>query len=675
MFPPRRPHTGCWKLGLRQYEDHATAKRVEIHTAAQENEADDTSVLSGGSANANVGLGVVAKVMSSSAKLTRTIKRQTSEDSFKMRPSSSAAQMNTFLHAQYASTDLPRLTKDQTKNYFGTTGTENFFATYRELKGRGEVLLDGFTDLEKLILKPPHKNVMLCAMQELQDLGVLTPREMDADSSVHMPDDDNSTLGSYGDATGFNSYAASPKQSKMSRANTVGANLSLLEEGGSSMEMSTPRKKSVAETMAAVVAAFSASAEHSTISRDEARQRSASSAGASLTSIYDHKMPPAQTAEEIAAEKARIERVSRERHHEVTKQGGLLELGKRVGRSSKGNTELFALIKSAKMESLPPINKPKFGSAVDVTESKSQKNSRPTSAVPKHASVKSALSYTPSRLSSARTMKSVNTLGTVHSDHTELGEIVRTASDDDMIGFSSVSSEKDDAEHENDNNEEFHGGQIFHSKPFSGKHHPSEVSGLVPEHHLTLDMEVVRSRLDDPSPDDPAMVSSYSVASPRAIFLAGCLQHAIPPVTVALIRKKISSTINLAHMGLGTKIAKVLAPCISAVPYLQLLNLSDNNLDDEGLSVLIRAISRHQSIEILDISQNIIGSDAAGALAEFLGDPECQLQCLRMSNANIDDGECANFVEVLMNNSHLKVSLALSTRCCHGINLWLRVVM
>lgn len=36
------------------------------------------------------------------------------------------------------------------------------------------------------------------------------------------------------------------------------------------------------------------------------------------------------------------------------------------------------------------------------------------------------------------------------------------------------------------------------------------------------------------------------------------------------------------------------------------------------------------------------------------GNPECRLQCLRMSDANIDDGECARFVEVLMRNIHLK---------------------
>jgi Leucine-rich repeat (LRR) protein len=260
-----------------------------------------------------------------------------------------------------------------------------------------------------------------------------------------------------------------------------------------------------------------------------------------------------------------------------------------------------------------------------------------------------------------------------------MGEIVRTFSDDLAInggggggiavgggGGAGDLSDSEDAE------DQSHSDQIFFSQPFSSKQLPSHVTGQ-PEVKATirLDMgDIPRSRLDDPSPDDPGMYTSYAPASPRAIFLSGCLNASIPPVTVALIRKKISATINLAHMGLGTKIARVLAPCLSSLPHLQLLNLSDNNLDDLGLSLLIRAIAQHRNIEILDISQNTIGSDAAEALAEFLGHKDCRLQCLRMSNANIDDGECANFVEVLMSNHHLKVRPDLCACVVCYVPMW-----
>jgi len=62
--------------------------------------------------------------------------------------------------------------------------------------------------------------------------------------------------------------------------------------------------------------------------------------------------------------------------------------------------------------------------------------------------------------------------------------------------------------------------------------------------------------------DDLSVVDSYSINSPRAIFLAGCLQSKIPPITIALLRKRISSSINLAHMGIGNNIYSSLSVVI-----------------------------------------------------------------------------------------------------------------
>jgi hypothetical protein len=43
----------------------------------------------------------------------------------------------------------------------------------------------------------------------------------------------------------------------------------------------------------------------------------------------------------------------------------------------------------------------------------------------------------------------------------------------------------------------------------------------------------------------------FNQGSPRAVFLNGCLKLGIPPLTAALLRKKINSTMNLAHLGIG----------------------------------------------------------------------------------------------------------------------------
>jgi hypothetical protein len=51
----------------------------------------------------------------------------------------------------------------------------------------------------------------------------------------------------------------------------------------------------------------------------------------------------------------------------------------------------------------------------------------------------------------------------------------------------------------------------------------------------------------------------------------------------------------------------------------QVLNLADNKLQDSGLSAIIRSISQNTDLKVLDISQNKIDSDAASALADYIG--------------------------------------------------------
>ena len=154
--------------------------------------------------------------------------------------------------------------------------------------------------------------------------------------------------------------------------------------------------------------------------------------------------------------------------------------------------------------------------------------------------------------------------------------------------------------------------------------------------------------------EENATTFSYRPSSPRAIFLNGCLKNKIPPITIALVRRNLTSTINLSHMGIGDKIASILADCLSSIPYLQVLDLSDNNLTDQGLSELLTSASKHKEIEILDISNNIIGINAANALGAYLANPACRLYCLRLRDANIDDTECANICSVLKHNTCLK---------------------
>jgi Ran GTPase-activating protein (RanGAP) involved in mRNA processing and transport len=159
---------------------------------------------------------------------------------------------------------------------------------------------------------------------------------------------------------------------------------------------------------------------------------------------------------------------------------------------------------------------------------------------------------------------------------------------------------------------------------------------------------------DNNHPSYSAATSNGSLASPRSIFLAGCVRYGLPPRSIAMLRKRISPVMNLAHMSIGNPTAILLAEALDRMPYLQTLNLADNNLSDDGLTAIIRCVAKHSTLEVLDISQNTISWGAAKAVGDYVGSSRCFLKSLRMSSAGIDDKECAAFVKVLMNNRMLK---------------------
>ena len=88
---------------------------------------------------------------------------------------------------------------------------------------------------------------------------------------------------------------------------------------------------------------------------------------------------------------------------------------------------------------------------------------------------------------------------------------------------------------------------------------------------------------------------------------------------------------------------------------LQKLNLSDNNIDDEGIEVLVQALSKNNQLQDLDLGSNrsitIRGWTALSTLLEM---PSSNLKSLDVSPNNIgDEGELV-FVNALSNNSTLE---------------------
>lgn len=188
----------------------------------------------------------------------------------------------------------------------------------------------------------------------------------------------------------------------------------------------------------------------------------------------------------------------------------------------------------------------------------------------------------------------------------------------------------------------------------STNHHLNQLNNNNNFHNNSRLMKMIHDNDINMNDDDMiSLHSTYNPLSPRAIFINGCLKNNIPPITIALVRRNLTSTINLAHMGIGDKIAVILSKCLSSLPYLEKLNLSDNHLKDKGLTHLIHSVAKHPDLEELDISSNKVGMKASKALAEYLGNSKCKLKTLKVRSANIDDNGCVNMCKVLQKNKYL----------------------
>lgn len=142
--------------------------------------------------------------------------------------------------------------------------------------------------------------------------------------------------------------------------------------------------------------------------------------------------------------------------------------------------------------------------------------------------------------------------------------------------------------------------------------------------------------------------------SPRTAYLAGCARYNLNPRPSLIIRKRFAKELNLDHQGMGDKMAMVLSESLRCLPYVQSIHLADNNLTDAGMVPILENILSISNLLELNLSSNIIGPESAKALALYLSADKCPLQRLLLSNADVDDHECSNFVEAIKTNMELK---------------------
>jgi Ran GTPase-activating protein (RanGAP) involved in mRNA processing and transport len=162
-----------------------------------------------------------------------------------------------------------------------------------------------------------------------------------------------------------------------------------------------------------------------------------------------------------------------------------------------------------------------------------------------------------------------------------------------------------------------------------------EEKRLVLDHLLSVD-SILSNRM---STDRPA--------SARTKFLRGCVDKGILPHPSLIIRKDITTMLNVSSLGIGNEVAILLAEALDSLPLLVGLSIADNNLTDAGLVPIVMKLSLCKNLRLFDLSNNKVDTQTAIALRNFLSSESCNLVVLRMQNANVDDYEAAQFMAAI----------------------------
>lgn len=208
----------------------------------------------------------------------------------------------------------------------------------------------------------------------------------------------------------------------------------------------------------------------------------------------------------------------------------------------------------------------------------------------------------------------------------------------------------------------------------------------------TSEDNIGRLNWSTPSDHGTATTDDLDKCSPRTQFARGLIQNlqrfreladavtkgdevfCLPePV---FVRPLSTESLDLSHRAYGDAAAILLATVINYLPNLQRLSIRDNRLTDRGTSAIVGAVcgtfgptarlsTGTRGLIALDLSQNILDSNAVLSLADFLRRPDCRLADLHLDSADIDDKEISLLVLALDDNKSLK-ELSISSNFLGG---------
>ena len=112
--------------------------------------------------------------------------------------------------------------------------------------------------------------------------------------------------------------------------------------------------------------------------------------------------------------------------------------------------------------------------------------------------------------------------------------------------------------------------------------------------------------------------------------------------------KKYLEVFNLKKNEISFQGIKALEECLGLSKTIKELNLSGNNIGDEGAEIVINALTnkKRQSIHVLSLSNNKITSKGCIAICNFV--KKCMsLEELQLSNNEIDNDGASELIKVL----------------------------
>ena len=115
----------------------------------------------------------------------------------------------------------------------------------------------------------------------------------------------------------------------------------------------------------------------------------------------------------------------------------------------------------------------------------------------------------------------------------------------------------------------------------------------------------------------------------------------------------------------------VIAMTLQRCPILNTLILNECRIDTNYLTSIVEAVRGHSSLENLGLNSNIISSEDCSILAALLNDPNCNLHTLDIEDNNIGDQGATILANSLANNTKLrKLNLqynAISLDCAQSV--------